>query len=264
MPSLELRSHKARKEKEQDKLLLQLSLDLDQEFLLKAKSKERAKMAIALNDAEYNRAKASEQDGLRRNRSTFPVGNMFEDRDQGPDPVTAGQQLASGLQEQIAARQIRKAQDRLQSKYENGVLNQRLTEDLKKAEIEAHIEKLRKRTQQHEMLAEQMRIQKATSAAENVARAGSTTGIGETDGAPNPFARSENLMLLYQKQKAKQLYQEQLAIVKQKREHEMRLSYDLRNTAYQKNETRRSLEHYWDQQIALKRKLRSQVTASIC
>jgi hypothetical protein len=40
----------------------------------------------------------------------------------------------------------------------------------------------------------------------------------------NLFARSESLMVLYQKEKAKQLYQEQLAIIKQKREYEARLA----------------------------------------
>ena len=40
----------------------------------------------------------------------------------------------------------------------------------------------------------------------------------------NTFARSESLMFLYQKEKAKQLYQEQLAIIKQKREYETRVA----------------------------------------
>jgi hypothetical protein len=39
----------------------------------------------------------------------------------------------------------------------------------------------------------------------------------------NPFARSEKLLELYQKQKAKQLYQEQLAIVEQKKEYERKI-----------------------------------------
>ncbi|KAJ3148419.1 hypothetical protein HDU89_004750 [Geranomyces variabilis] len=283
VPAMEqLRSRRSQKDKEQDRLLLQLSLDLDQEYLLKAKTKERAKMAIAMNDAEYNRAKACENEILRRKPAIAPVGNMFDERDSGPDPVTAGQELARGLQEQIAARQIRKAQERLQTKYENGIMNQRLTEDLKKAELETHIEKLRKRTQQQQMLAEQIRLQKhaqATAAAAldptGVASSTGTAGNHQQQQQPNPFTRSENLMLLYQKQKAKQLYAEQLMIVRQKREHQDRLaeiekaaamrtlevsaqelSYDLRNAARQKCETRRGLEHYWGQQLALKKRLR--------
>ncbi len=35
----------------------------------------------------------------------------------------------------------------------------------------------------------------------------------------NPFARSESLMELYQREKAKQLYYEQLAIVRQRQEY---------------------------------------------
>ncbi|KAJ3150302.1 hypothetical protein HDU86_006693 [Geranomyces michiganensis] len=288
IPAMEqLRTRRAQRDKEQDRLLLQLSLDLDQEYLLKAKTKERAKMAIAMTDAEYNRAKACENDILRRKPQVAPVGNMFDERDPGPDPVTAGQELARGLQEQITARQIRKAQERLQTKYENGIMNQRLTEDLKKAELETHIEKLRKRTQQQQMLAEQIRLQKhAQATAAGLADSSSNVPDGGGGGAtssqqqqsqqqPNPFTRSENLMLLYQKQKAKQLYAEQLMIVRQKREHQERLaeiekaaairtleisaqelSYDLRNAARQKCETRRGLEHYWGQQLALKKRLR--------
>ncbi|KAJ3181999.1 hypothetical protein HDU87_000337 [Geranomyces variabilis] len=226
VPAMEqLRSRRVLKDKEQDRLLLQLSLDLDQEYLLKAKTKERAKMAIAMNDAEYNRAKACENEILRRKPAIAPVGNMFDERDSGPDPVTAGQELARGLQEQIAARQIRKAQERLQTKYENGIMNQRLTEDLKKAELETHIEKLRKRTQQQQMLAEQIRLQKHAQATAAAALDGETaTQQAQQQQQPNPFTRSENLMLLYQKQKAKQLYAEQLMIVRQKREHQERLA----------------------------------------
>jgi histidinol-phosphate/aromatic aminotransferase/cobyric acid decarboxylase-like protein len=35
----------------------------------------------------------------------------------------------------------------------------------------------------------------------------------------NPFARSESLMALYQREKAKQLYYEQLAIVRQRQDY---------------------------------------------
>ncbi|KAI8912116.1 hypothetical protein DFJ77DRAFT_89477 [Powellomyces hirtus] len=291
MPALELRHHRARKEKEQDRLLLQLSLDLDQEYLLRAKTKERQKMAIAMNDAEYNRAKAADNEVLRRKPAVAPVGNMFDDREPGPDPVIAGQELARGLQEQIAARQIRKAQERLQTKYENSVMSQRLTEDLKKAELESHIEKLRKRTLQTTMLSEQIRLHKAAAAAapedpHNINNHPNNNTNGSNPNPPlqpNPFTRSENLMLLYQKQKAKQLYAEQLAIVRQKQEHQQKLaemervaavrnlevsaqelSYDLRTMARQKHETRRALEHQWDQQIALKKRLRGGQQAAIC
>lgn len=41
----------------------------------------------------------------------------------------------------------------------------------------------------------------------------------ENSSIENPFARSESLMALYQREKAKQLYYEQLAIVRQKEEY---------------------------------------------
>ena len=40
----------------------------------------------------------------------------------------------------------------------------------------------------------------------------------------NPHARSESLMVLYKKEKAKQLYQEQLMLLKQKQEYQSKIS----------------------------------------
>ena len=40
----------------------------------------------------------------------------------------------------------------------------------------------------------------------------------------NPHARSESLMVLYKKEKAKQLYLEQIEIMKQKKEYEARIA----------------------------------------
>jgi F420-dependent methylenetetrahydromethanopterin dehydrogenase len=50
----------------------------------------------------------------------------------------------------------------------------------------------------------------------------------------NPFARSESLMALYQREKAKQVYYEQLAIVKQKEGYVQKLAEMERKQALQR------------------------------
>lgn len=57
------------------------------------------------------------------------------------------------------------------------------------------------------------------SLAEQIEVNNSLREVVEPDPTENPFARSESLMALYQREKAKQLYVEQLAIVKQKQDH---------------------------------------------
>jgi hypothetical protein len=79
------------------------------------------------------------------------------------------------------------------------------------SEIQNHLEKLGRRQQQQKVLNEQILAQAHKNEV-------NTEAMTE-----NPFARSESLMFLYQKEKAKQLYQEQLAIIKQRREFENRL-----------------------------------------
>lgn len=63
----------------------------------------------------------------------------------------------------------------------------------------------------HASLAEQIKVNKTLKEKE------------DADPTDNPFARSESLMALYQREKAKQLYYEQLAIVRQKRDYAHKL-----------------------------------------
>ncbi|KAI8824458.1 uncharacterized protein EV422DRAFT_520172 [Fimicolochytrium jonesii] len=283
IPPLELRHSKARREKEQDRLLLQLSLDLDQDFLCRAKELEWAKKARAMSDAQFNRNTAAEMAAQQKQAArVLPVNNIFENRDPGAEPPESAHRIATILREQMVSKQIQKAHDRLHQQYQNEVLNQKLIEDIRKSEIEAHLDKLRKRAHQQEALADQIRHKQQRAAAGRASGGSGEAPVADVDSnpLPNPMARSESLMILYQKQKAKQLYQEQLALVRQKQEHERRLadgerqlalrkleaskdelSQDVGNTKRQKFEMRRSLEHFWDQQIALKRKLQAQAAA---
>ncbi|KNC97512.1 uncharacterized protein SPPG_06987 [Spizellomyces punctatus DAOM BR117] len=267
MPIVDLREQRARKEKEQDRLMLHLSLDLDKEFVLKSRANKQAKLETTMSTAEYNRAKAAEKEVIRKTEQhKLPVGNLFEDRELGPDVLVHGRLIAAGLQEQIAANQLKKEHERVQRDYENKVLNQRLSKELSTAEIESHIEKLKRRQQQQDILAEQIRSRQQLQQ------------HSPEPALPNPFARSENLMYLYQKEKAKQLYQEQLAIIKQRREYEARvadmerqhsldrltmsrheLEKDLRNMKKANYEQRKSLEAYWTEQLRFKNRLQSKV-----
>ena len=100
----------------------------------------------------------------------------------------------------------------------------------------------------------------------------------------NPFARSESLMALYQREKAKQLYYEQLAIVRQRRDYAhkvadlekrhslaklelsrkeyfclIRLEKDFSTIKKGKVEARHSLESYWSDQISTKNRLKKEL-----
>ena len=66
--------------------------------------------------------------------------------------------------------------------------------------------------QQREALSEQIRVHKEAA-------------INDS-GKPNvnPYGRSESLMALYQKEKAKELFKEQLAIVQQRKNYEAKVA----------------------------------------
>lgn len=133
---------------------------------------------------------------------------------------------------------------------------------LKTLELEHHIKKLNKWSSQREALSEQIRIKHDSAEKQK-----------ETQKAPseNPHARSESLLTLYKKEKAKQLYQEQLDLMKQKkafeshvaeidREHSIErlilsrkeLEKDIKLMKVTKYQQRKSLEEYWKGQMTLK------------
>lgn len=83
---------------------------------------------------------------------------------------------------------------------------------IKAAELQAHLNKTQRYQQMRASLAEQIKISNGLKEKE------------EPDPIENPFARSESLMALYQREKAKQLYYEQLAIVRQKQDYAQKVS----------------------------------------
>ncbi|RKO84153.1 hypothetical protein BDK51DRAFT_28534, partial [Blyttiomyces helicus] len=126
MPIVELRDSRERKGKEQDRLLLHLSLELDRDFLKKTKEMESSKLRTSITTAQYNHTKALEKDMQRKRENlNMPLGNIFENRDPGPDRHKQGIQLSAGLQEQMVSKQIKKAHEKLQKEYEDKVFNQR-------------------------------------------------------------------------------------------------------------------------------------------
>ncbi|KAJ3052742.1 hypothetical protein HK097_005773 [Rhizophlyctis rosea] len=218
MPVIQLREQCARKEKEEDRLLLHLSLEMDRDFVRKAKEMEHMRMRNAGTTAQYNHEKALEKEAREANKRKealhVPMGNIFANRDSGPDRVLQGRQLSDGLQEQISAKQIRQTTERLEKEREDRVLRERLAREVKESTLQVHMQKLHKQHLQQTALAEQIQTLRPPPAPSPPPLPSS---------AENPFARSESLMFLYQKEKAKQLYQEQMAIIRQKREYEARV-----------------------------------------
>jgi hypothetical protein len=83
---------------------------------------------------------------------------------------------------------------------------------IKAAELQSHLEKTQRNQKQRNTLSEQIRIRQDMKEK------------NEPGPAANPFARSESLMALYQREKAKQLYYEQLAIVRQRQEYSQKIN----------------------------------------
>jgi hypothetical protein len=142
---------------------------------------------------------------------------------------------------------------------------------LKKEEVEAHLRKLQKWKVQREALSEQIKIKNQISHEEKA----------KESPIENPHARSESLMVLYKKEKAKQMYDEQMQIRKQKKIYEAkvaeidrerslerlitarkeyffitltfsRLEKDLKTMKISKFQQRKALEGYWKNQIGSK------------
>jgi hypothetical protein len=78
--------------------------------------------------------------------------------------------------------------------------------------LQAHINKTQRYQQMRNTLAEQIRINNGMKEPE------------DDSPSENPFARSESLMALYQREKAKQLYYEQLSIVQQKEQYAKKIA----------------------------------------
>ncbi|KAI8799350.1 hypothetical protein BJ742DRAFT_687284, partial [Cladochytrium replicatum] len=262
MPVVVLREQMAKKEKERDRMLLKMSLAVDSEHQRLTREFELGKLRAAVTTAQYNHSKAIEKELRKKENRSLPMGDLYENRTPPPDRVQNNKVLAEGVREQIAQRARTRYQERLKKEHDDQISTHRFVSELKAAEIEAHLEKLRKRQQQQEALAEQIRAQQQQ-------RKNPTEPMSE-----NPFARSENLMFLYKKEKAKQLYQEQLAIMKQKKDYEAKvaeierkealdqlavcrreLEKDVKNVKMSSFEARKHLESYWGEQVRLKNRL---------
>ncbi|KAJ3096795.1 hypothetical protein HK100_005488 [Physocladia obscura] len=199
------------REKKQDKMLLLLSLEVDREHLRCSKEEDVKKIKTAVNTAQYNHLEATDKESKRKvEQRNLPLGNIFENRDPGPDRVLQAKELKAGLYDQMTIRRCKKTRDKAAKAEEDRERNERLLKEFKTAQVQNHFDKLRRRQQQQEALGEQMITQELARKREAILE----------PMTENSFARSETLMFLYQKEKAKQLYQEQLAILKQRRDYE--------------------------------------------
>ncbi|KAJ8330113.1 Coiled-coil domain-containing protein 81 [Batrachochytrium dendrobatidis] len=249
-------------EQEHDRMLLHLSLELDKDFIKTKKDAERTKLKNAISTAHYNHLKAMEKRQEFYQRVTLPVGNLFENREVKRDPILLQQTLALDLKQQLESKQARLLDLHAQQELEDRISNDTLIKEIKAAELQNHLEKSKRCMAQQKALSEQIRLRQSDKdPLENVV-------------FDNPFARSESLMVLYQKEKAKQLYQEQMAIVRQRREYAHKvteiekrhsldrlaisrkeLEKDLQSIKQGKVFARKGLESYWADQVLWKRKL---------
>ncbi|KAJ3355390.1 hypothetical protein HDU91_005674, partial [Kappamyces sp. JEL0680] len=250
-------------EKENDKMLLHISLDIDKEYLDKRKEKELQRQSDSVAAAQYNyRASLENQEKLGF-KEKQPMGDLFEKR-KIQRPIMTPNQMAEGIHEQITAKRERTEKSAQLNALQDKLVCEKLKKEyvsvliarIKAAELQAHLNKTQRYQQMRASLAEQIKISNGLKEKE------------EPDPTENPFARSESLMALYQREKAKQLYYEQLAIVRQKQDYAQKVSdierrhslhrldisrkeleKDLKAVKREKAEMRRSLEGYWSDQL---------------
>ena len=102
---------------------------------------------------------------------------------------------------------------------------------VKAALIEAYRQKERKKNQLSDSLQEQIQYKRDHGQKHDELNFSHSHSNGSNTVIENPHARSESLTFLYQREKARQLYKEQLLIVEEKREHERRLEAVSRENA---------------------------------
>ena len=247
------------REKKEDQLFMRYTSEVNKEFFSMARDKQLEKMRIAIENAKYNQTKALErEDTKKREVVPAPVGDLFEDR---KAPVKDGSQYAEGLRDQIVALHKRKQLEKQAEEFEDKLYNQEFVREVKEAKKKEHTDKLRKRDEQREGLEQQIKTQKDIKSKQDN---DSTVG--------NCFAKDESMFKAAQREKARQIYQDQLAAVIKKRDVEQRfkcmetayniarsslsrklLETDLKKIRSSQREQRVSLESYWNQQINTKK-----------
>ncbi|KAJ3275036.1 Coiled-coil domain-containing protein 81 [Terramyces sp. JEL0728] len=247
-------------EKDHDKMLLHISLDTDKEYFNRKKELETLKLKDSLGTAQYNHMVALQSHDKSREKQ--PMGDLFEKRTI-QKPIMSTSQMASGIHEQIYMKKEKLSKAAHQHAIQEKLISERLRKEIKAAELQAHCDKLQRCQKQRTSLAEQIRVHQDLREKK------------EPTTNENPFARSESLMALYQREKAKQMYYEQLAIVRQRQDYAQKvadiekkhalnrlelsrkeLEKDLVMIKKGKTDIRHSLETYWSDQIEWKNKLK--------
>ncbi|KAH6590259.1 hypothetical protein BASA50_009519 [Batrachochytrium salamandrivorans] len=269
-PYVDSRDIEKRIEQEHDRNLLHLSLDLDKDFINTKKENESAKLRNNISTAHYNYLKALEKQKLLSKKEPLSMRSLFETRAVNRDPALTQQALAFDLKQQIEFKNARALEHLEQKKAEYRLENELSDKELKAAALQAHWNKTQRYKAQKNALYEQIQLNQQS--------------MGAPKEAPldNPFSRSESLMALYQKEKVKQLYQEQLAIVRQRRDYARRISEiekhhslsrltlsrkelenDLRLIKHGKTNARKGLESFWADQILWKQRQNADIEQSI-
>ncbi|KAJ2997467.1 Coiled-coil domain-containing protein 81 [Globomyces sp. JEL0801] len=236
---------------------------IDQTFSIEArngKESEEIKSKDSILTAQYNHMVALQEKVKVLEKK--PMGDLFEKR-VITVPVMSAVKMAKGIADQINNKKERLAKSARQHAIQDKLISERLRKEIKAAELQAHWDKMQRCQKQRSSLSEQIRINQEMKEKKD-------TGVSD-----NPFARSESLMALYQREKAKQLYYEQLAIVRQRRDYAQKvadiekkhaltrlefsrkeLEKDLQMIKKGKIDMRNSLETYWSDQIAWKNRMK--------
>lgn len=197
-------------EKEEDRARLEKSLSIDSDYFsnLRRTMKERDKRHAEI--AQFNKELAAEKKGKLKNVQRYQTGDLFTHRQPHLPIMTTGD-LILGLRNQIQVRSqsvkersnILRIQDRLEC--------ENLRKEMEYTDLKNHLEKN----------SQILELRNALSAQIHSRRRDELPQLRNP--IENPFARSETLMNLYQKEKAKELFDEQMEIVRQRKEYSIRL-----------------------------------------
>ncbi|KAJ3091961.1 Coiled-coil domain-containing protein 81 [Quaeritorhiza haematococci] len=263
MQPIDLKEVNTRKEKDLERTLLSYSLNVDNEYFKEQQSWEFRRKNDAVLAAEQNIKVAVCKKG-EKNPYWHSMGSLYERRPDPPDDAKRNRNFAKELSDQISERKRLEQQEKERKAYEDRLLNQRFVNQFQTSEIEKHVQKVSSQRKQQEVLAGQILEHMQQQQHEKV--------LLREPMRENHFARDETLMMQQQRQKARQLYQDQLAFLHQKREYETRVAELEKNSHLEKLsnsrkqfekdfdqlkksrvDARKSLESYWNHQISLRK-----------
>ncbi|KAJ3340775.1 hypothetical protein HDU93_006263 [Gonapodya sp. JEL0774] len=210
------REDEKRRERERDVGLMELGLEKERRLQAVEKECEIAKLREAIANAKLNYEWAIEKARKRDPPPAVPMGDLFEKRTLPSEHVVDKTLLTDCLLYQIYEKESAREREKLEREAENRIFNQTFLQQFRTQETEAQLTRMRTREKQQRTLAEQAKMHQALKNKEMQ---------DKSEANPqNLFARDESPEASRQRAAAKKLYEEQLVLVKQKKEAERRLA----------------------------------------